>query len=85
MDTWLVVVLAIAGSLAASALLLALWVRRAARRQNEAGIPTSGRGLLIGSWAARSCCWSMIEDSCSFGPSAISRSLVSTTLRNGIR
>ena len=51
--TWLVVILAIAGSMAAVYVALALWVRRAARRQNEAGIPTRGRGLLIGSFFGR--------------------------------
>lgn len=53
MDTWLLVALAIAGALAAAWLALALWVRRAARRQNQAGIPTSGRGLLIVGFLAR--------------------------------
>jgi len=46
--TWVVVLLAVFGSMAAVYLALALWVRRAAGRQNEAGIPTRGRGLLIG-------------------------------------
>src|SRR5689334_5610064 len=42
---WLVaVLLAISIPLVA----LRLWVWRAARRRNEAGIPTSGRGLLMG-------------------------------------
>ncbi len=53
MDTWLVVSIAIAGSLAATALALGWWVRRAGRRRNQAGIPTSGRGLLIGSFIGR--------------------------------
>jgi predicted unusual protein kinase regulating ubiquinone biosynthesis (AarF/ABC1/UbiB family) len=51
--TWLIVVAAVLGSIAASALALSLWVRRAARRRNQAGIPTRGRGLLIGSFLGR--------------------------------
>jgi len=50
---WLVVVAAVLVSLATSYLALALWVRRAARRHNQAGIPTSNRGLLIGSFMGR--------------------------------
>lgn len=46
--TWLILLAAVVASLAGIYLALVLWVRRAARRQNEAGIPTSGRGLLIG-------------------------------------
>ncbi len=46
--TWLIAVAVVVASLAGIYLALFFWVRRAARRQNEAGIPTSGRGLLIG-------------------------------------
>jgi predicted unusual protein kinase regulating ubiquinone biosynthesis (AarF/ABC1/UbiB family) len=53
MDTWLVVVVAIAGAMLASVLALGSWARWAARRRNEAGIPTSGRGLMIGRLVGR--------------------------------
>jgi predicted unusual protein kinase regulating ubiquinone biosynthesis (AarF/ABC1/UbiB family) len=46
--TWLIVLAVVVASLAGIYVALGLWVRRAARRQNEAGIPTAGRGLLIG-------------------------------------
>lgn len=53
MPAWLIALVSVVGSLAAVYLALAMWVRRAARRQNEAGIPTRGRGLLIGSFMGR--------------------------------
>jgi predicted unusual protein kinase regulating ubiquinone biosynthesis (AarF/ABC1/UbiB family) len=51
--TWLVVIIAVVGSLTALYVALAMWVRVVARRQNQAGIPTSGRGLMIGSFMGR--------------------------------
>ena len=51
--TWLLVLVAVFASLATGIFALALSARRAARRRNEAGIPTSGRGLMIGRFLGR--------------------------------
>ena len=51
--TWLIAVAAVLAALAAGGLALSLRARRAARRRNEAGIPTSGRGLMIGRYLGR--------------------------------
>lgn len=53
MPAWLIALVSVLASLAAAWLALAVWVRRAASRPNEAGIPTRGRGLLIGSLLGR--------------------------------
>jgi predicted unusual protein kinase regulating ubiquinone biosynthesis (AarF/ABC1/UbiB family) len=50
---WLIVPLAVLASLAATTVALSLWARRAARQRNEAGIPTAGRGLMIGRFLGR--------------------------------
>lgn len=47
---WLAVIL---GSIVACVLLFRLWVWRTSRRRNEAGIQTSGRGLVFGSFIGR--------------------------------
>ncbi len=48
--TWLLVIV---GALVLCALLFRLWVWRSSRRRNAAGIQTSGRGLVFGSFIGR--------------------------------